>query len=80
MPFGLTNAPSVFQRLLNAVFKNISDTFVMCYLDDIIISFKNAQDHIEHVKKVLQQLREHQLYAKMSKRELNRTEVDFLGH
>jgi Reverse transcriptase (RNA-dependent DNA polymerase) len=80
LPLGLTNAHSVFQRLMNTVIKDLSNTFVMCYLDDILLFSKNAQDHMEHVLKSLRRLREHKLYAKMSKCEFNKTKVNFLGH
>lgn len=81
MCFGLTNAPATFQKVMNNVFKRqIEAGFVMVYLDDILIYSKNAEEHEQHLKEVLEAMRTHKLYAKSSKCEWNRTEVTFLGH
>jgi hypothetical protein len=80
MPFGLTNAPSTFQALMNQVFREYLDEFVMVYIDDIIVYSRTESEHWQHVNKVLQRLRDEQLYAKLSKCEFNKSEVPFLGH
>ncbi|KAL4367743.1 hypothetical protein GQ457_05G022050 [Hibiscus cannabinus] len=80
MPFGLTNAPAAFMDLMNRVFKPYLDKFVVVFIDDILIYSHNKDDHAEHLRIVLQTLRECQLYAKFSKCEFWLSEVAFLGH
>jgi Reverse transcriptase (RNA-dependent DNA polymerase) len=80
MPFGLTNAPIVFQALMNELFREFLDDFVMVYLDDIIICSKSEEEHLQHVETVLQKLKNHALFGKVLKCHFNETEVDFLGH
>ena len=67
MPFGLTNAPAVFMCLMNNVLHKYLDKFVVVFIDDILIYSKTKEEHEEHLKVILQVLREHQLYAKFSK-------------
>jgi len=67
MPFGLCNAPSTFMRVMNDVFHPFIDDFFIVYLDDIIVFSKSWDDHVIHVKKVLDVLRKEKLYVKMSK-------------
>ena len=64
MSFGLTNAPAFFMNLMNSVFMEYLDKFVVDFIDDILIYSKNDEEHVEHLKLVLGKLREHQLYAK----------------
>lgn len=80
MPFGLCNAPATFQRLMNDIFRPYLDDFVVIYLDDILIFSKDLKQHKQHVRKVMELLREHQLYAKRNKCAFAQTEVEFLGH
>ena len=80
MSFGLTNAPATFSRLMNYIFVDYLDKFVMVYLDDILVYSKNEEEHAEHLRLVLEKLREHQLYAKYSKCEFWLSEVTYLGH
>jgi hypothetical protein len=80
MSFGLTNAPAYFMYLMNKVFMEYLDRFVVVFIDDIFIFSKNEEDHDEHLRVVLQKLRENQLYAKLSKCEFWLKEVSFLGH
>lgn len=79
MPFGLTNAPASFQHLMNHNFRDMLDVFAIIYLDDILIYSKTLEEHEEQVKKVLQRLREINLFAKGEKCEFHREEVEFLG-
>lgn len=65
MPFGLTNALAIFQHMMNNIFREFLDDFVVCYLDDILIYSKNPEDHERHVRLVLQKLRDSGLYAKL---------------
>ena len=80
MPFGLTNAPATFQHMMNDVLRPYLDKFTVVYLDDILIYSKNEEDHQQHLRLVLQKLREHKLYAKLSKCSFGLPETDYLGH
>ncbi|XP_062171027.1 uncharacterized mitochondrial protein AtMg00860-like [Alnus glutinosa] len=80
MPFGVTNAPSVFMDLMNRVFHMYLDLFVVVFIDDILIYSTNHQEHGEHLKTVLNVLRERQLFAKLKKCEFWMEKVPFLGH
>jgi hypothetical protein len=80
MSFGLTNGLGHFMYLMNSVFMPKLDKFVVVFIDDILIYFKNKEEHAEHLRIVLSRLREHQLYAKFSKCEFWLDEVPFLGH
>jgi hypothetical protein len=80
MSFGLTNAPAHFVYLMNSVFMPELDKFVVVFIDDILVYSKSTEDHEEHLRIVLQQLRDHQLYAKFNKCKFWINEVPFLGH
>ena len=80
MSFGLTNAPAYSMNLMNKVFMEFLDKFVVVFIDDILVFSKNEEEHEEHLRLVLEKLREHQLYAKFSKCEFWLKEVGFLGH
>nr|AAM14693.1 Putative polyprotein [Oryza sativa Japonica Group]ABB46770.2 retrotransposon protein, putative, Ty3-gypsy subclass [Oryza sativa Japonica Group] len=80
MSFGLTNAPAFFMNLMNKVFMEYLDKFVVVFIDDILIYSKTKEEHEEHLRLALEKLREHQLYAKFSKCEFWLSEVKFLGH
>ncbi|WVZ70902.1 LOW QUALITY PROTEIN: hypothetical protein U9M48_019531 [Paspalum notatum var. saurae] len=80
MSFGLSNASSYFMQLVNSVFMDYLDKFVVVFIDDILIYSKTEAHHEEHLRLVLQRLREHKLYAKFSKCEFWIDEVRFLGH
>ncbi|XP_056168682.1 uncharacterized protein LOC130138489 [Syzygium oleosum] len=80
MPFGLTNAPAAFMDLMNRVFKEYLDKFVIVFIDDILVYSKSSEEHQQHLRIVLQTLRDHKLYAKLSKCEFWLTRVAFLGH
>jgi hypothetical protein len=79
MSFGLTNAPAYFMYLMNKVFMEYLDRFVVVFIDDILILSKMMEEHEEHLRLVLEKLRSNQLYAKFSKCEFSLTEVTFLG-
>jgi len=80
MPFGLTNAPAAFMGLMNQVFHQQLDKFVIVFVDDILIYSKDHQTHREHLQEVLNILRRNQLYGKFSKCEFWLEKVAFLGH
>jgi hypothetical protein len=80
MSFGLTNAPTYFMYLMNSVFMPELDKFVVVFIDDILVYSRNEQEHTKHLHTVLQRLRDHQLYAKLSKCDFWLREIKFLGH
>jgi hypothetical protein len=80
MSFGLTNAPSYFMYMMNKVFMEYLDKFVMVFIDDILVYSRNEEEHEGHLRLVLQKLRDHKLYAKLSKCEFWPKQVAFLGH
>jgi hypothetical protein len=80
MSFRLTNALAHFIYLMNSIFIPELDKFVIVFIDNILVYSKNMGEYEEHLRIVLQRLREHQLYAKFSKCELWINEVSFLGH
>ncbi|KAL0556444.1 hypothetical protein IC582_004958 [Cucumis melo] len=80
MSFGLTNAPVVFMDLMNRVFKDFLDTFVIVFIDDILVYSKAEAEHEEYLHMVLETLRANKLYAKFSKCEFWLKQVSFLGH
>ena len=67
MPFGLTNAPAAFMDLMNRIFRPYLDQFVIVFINDILIYSGSREEHAEHLRIVLQTLREHLLYAKLNK-------------
>lgn len=79
MPFGLTNAPAIFQRMMLKIFSDMIDLFIVVYLDDILIYSSNEHEHVDHVRRVLNRLAEHKLYAKFDKCEFHTPSVEFLG-
>jgi hypothetical protein len=79
MSFGLTNAPPYFMYLMNKVFMEYLDKFVVVFIDDILIFSKTEDDHETHLRLVLEKLRTHQLYAMFNKWEFWLLEVAFLG-
>jgi Reverse transcriptase (RNA-dependent DNA polymerase)/Retroviral aspartyl protease len=80
LPMGLTNSPAVFQRAMNEVFRGKINKYVLVYLDDILVFSKTAEEHEQHLRSVLQTLREHKYYIKPSKCEFFQTELKYLGH
>jgi hypothetical protein len=80
VPFGLSNASTVFMCLMNDIFKEYFDKFVILFLDDILIYSKLEEEHEQHLRLVLQVLREHQLYAKLSKCSFYEKQIHYLGH
>nr|GEX88340.1 reverse transcriptase domain-containing protein [Tanacetum cinerariifolium] len=80
MPFGLTNTPAVFMDLMNRVCKPYLDKFVIVFIDDILTYSKDEKEHEEHLKAILELLKEEKLYAKFSKCEFWIPKVQFLGH
>jgi hypothetical protein len=80
MSFGLTNAPAYFMYLMNKVFMEYLDKFVVVFIDDILVYSRSEEEHEEHLRLVLQKLRDQKLSAKLSKCEFWLKQVSFLGH
>ena len=80
MPFGVTNAPAIFMDYMNWIFRPFLDKFVVAFIDDILIYSRTREEHVEHLRTVLNILREKQLYAKLSKCDFWMSEIQFLGH
>jgi hypothetical protein len=80
MSFGLTNAPAYFMYLMISVLMPELDKFVVVFIDDILVYSKNKEEHAGHLHVVLQRLRKHRLYAKLSKCDFWLKEIKFLGH
>ncbi|GKV50067.1 hypothetical protein SLEP1_g56783 [Rubroshorea leprosula] len=80
MPFGLTNAPATFCTLMNKVVHPFLDKFVVVYLDDIVVYSETLEEHVQHLRQILQVLRENELYVKQEKCSFAQQEVMFLGH
>lgn len=79
--FGLVNAPAVFVQMMDSVFRNRGmGTFVLVYLDDILVFSRTPEEHLQHLQSVLQTLQDNQLYANFEKCSFNNAEVEFLGH
>jgi hypothetical protein len=78
--FRLTNEPAYFINLMNKVFMEELDRFVVVFIEDILIYSKTAEEHEEHLRIVLERLRQHKLYTKFSKCEFWMEKVAFLGH
>jgi hypothetical protein len=78
--FGLSNAPIVFMCLMNGVFRKYLDKFFIVFLDDIFVYSKSEEENEQHLRMVLQVLREHQLYAKLRKCSFYQRQIHYLGH
>lgn len=80
VPFGLANAPPQFMAMINDIFREELDKFVVVFLDDIIVYSRTEEEHVDHLRTVLERMREYRLYAKPSKCKLCCKELDFVGY
>lgn len=80
MPFGLTNAPAVFQSLVNDVVRDLFNRSVFVNLDDILVFSRTPEEHVKHIRQVLQRLQENRLFVKAEKCEFHVCSVQFLGY
>jgi hypothetical protein len=80
MSFRMTNAPTYFMYMMNMVFMEYMDKFVVLFIDNILVYSRSDEEHEGHLRLVLQKLRDHKLYAKLSKCGFWLKQVAFLGH
>ncbi|GBG42333.1 hypothetical protein CBR_g75806, partial [Chara braunii] len=80
MPFGLTNSPATFQSLMDKVFRNQINRFVVVYSDDILVFNKSMEEHMRHLEELMQILKDTQLHLNLEKSEFGRDSVIYLGH
>ena len=80
MPYGLCNAPATFQHLMQNCLGELNLTYALIYLDDVIVYSKTEEEHLVHLRTVLEQFMEHGLKLKPSKCNFFRTEISYLGH
>ena len=80
MLFRLCNAPATFQRFMNDIFRDLFDVCVVVYLDNILVFSRSKEEYQQHLRQVLQRLREHHLVAKPKKYVLGQESIEFLGH
>jgi hypothetical protein len=78
--FRLTNAFAYFMNMMNKVFMEELDKFVVVFIDDILVYSETAKEHVKHLRIMLEKLRQNQLYAKFEKCEFWLEKVAFLGH
>jgi hypothetical protein len=80
MPFGLKNSPTTFMRMMDDILWPFTNSFVVVYLDDILIFNKNWVEHLQHIQQVLHTLRQHKLYANLEKCSFDMNRVQYLGY
>lgn len=80
MPFGVINAPATFMNLVNRIFYEYLDRFMVVFIDDILVYSRSEVEHVEHLRTIIQTFRDHKLYAKISKCEFWLKKVAFLDH
>lgn len=80
MPFGMTNAPSTFQSLMNKVFHPYLRKFILVFFDDILLYSSSWSDHLAHLQKAFDVLKENSSFVKMSKCQFGQFEMEYLGH
>ena len=79
MPMGLSNAPATFQTLMNGIFHEYIDRFLVIYMDDLLIFSKTREEHLQHIRAVLCKLRENELFVSPKKCQFMTEETEFLG-
>src|SRR5205809_6683421 len=80
MSFKLTNVSATFQELINHVLYDYLNEFVIAYLNNILIYFKNEENHEKHVKKILKNFQEKKLYLKLKKYKFHKQQIKYLEH
>ena len=79
-PFGLCNASATFRTLMNNIFHEYLDDFVIIYIDNILVYSKMAEEHAEHLEKVFQKFWSNKLHAKGDKCDWGKLRIKFLGY
>ena len=79
MPFGLTNSPATFMRMMDDILWPFTNSFVVIYLDDILIYSWTWEEHLQHIQQVLDTLRQHKLYANLEKCSFDMYQIHYLG-
>jgi hypothetical protein len=80
MPFGLTNAQTTFMRLMDDVLRPFTNSFVVVYLDGVLIFSRMWEEHMQHIQQVLSTLRQHKLYANLEICSFGMNRVQYLGY
>jgi hypothetical protein len=80
MPFGLKNAPTNFMMMMDDILRPFTSTFVVVYLNDILIYNKTWVEHLQHIQQVLHTLRQHKLYENLEKFSFSMDRVHYLGY
>ena len=80
IPFGLTNAPINFIRMMDDILRPFTNSFVVVYLDDILIYSRTWEEHLQHIQQVLNTLRQHKLYANLEKCSFGMDQIQYLGY
>jgi hypothetical protein len=80
IPFGLTNEPTTFMRLMDVVLRPFTNSFVVVYLDDILIFNRTWEEHMQHIQQVLRTLWKHKLYGNLEKFSFGMNIVQYLGY
>jgi hypothetical protein len=80
MPFGLTNSPTTFMRMMENILQPYTNTFVVVYLDEILIYNKTWAEHLQHIQQVLHTLRQHKVYTNLEKISFVMDKVHYLGY
>ena len=80
MPFRLINAPATFQAYINKALKGLLDDIYITFIDNILIFNKNPKEYTHHMRLVLERLKQHRLFIKLSKYEFSTLEVNFLDY
>ena len=80
LPFRLTNAPETFMRLMDDILRPFTNSFMVVYLDEILIFNKSLEEHMQHIQQVLQTLHQHKLCANLEKCTFSISQVQYLGY
>ena len=80
MPFGLKNSLETFMRMMEDILQPFTNSFLVVYLDDILIFSQTWEEHLHHIRQVLQTLRQHKLCANLEKCTFGMTQVQYLGY